>query len=414
MFKNLYENYLYTICLKDNIYNIELKKSRSGGYKNIFVFNNNMKYSQVIVENKTNFEIFLKQKGFEKFKQKIKQNEQQILKIYEQSNNYFSVEIDNKLYYLNLNETGQKQLKKNLYQLIEKDKISTKIIFFIKSFNHNIFSKSKSLMNIIRPNFNNLKFNFSKDKYIKINFLINHINISIISQNKQERKEIVLLFINNFQCGAKLLTSKLYSRYKIKLNAKISNLEAYNLLNNNNSYICLNSSSPLINIYSELNYEPKKNLITVFELVNEFGDIKLNITPKFLEEIYNFVLNIYENTVLYKKKISNIFLAKNLDTDLLLLDLQNNYYYRSNPLNIIINGIILSGVKIRFKLKKEGIDSLPKIIKDSINYFKCFPFFDIGKETKAILSQIELQGPFKDIKSLFDEIKINIITQLST
>ena len=246
MFKNLYENYLYTICLKDNIYNIELKKSRSGGYKNIFVFNNNMKYSQVIVENKTNFEIFLKQKGF---KQKIKQNEQQILKIYEQSNNYFSVEIDNKLYYLNLNETGQKQLKKNLYQLIEKDKISTKIIFFIKSFNHNIFSKSKSLMNIIRPNFNNLKFNFSKDKYIKINFLINHINISIISQNKQERKEIVLLFINNFQCGAKLLTSKLYSRYKIKLNAKISNLETYNLLNNNNSYICLNSSSPLINIY---------------------------------------------------------------------------------------------------------------------------------------------------------------------
>ena len=334
MFKNLYENYLYTICLKDNIYNIELKKSRSGGYKNIFVFNNNMKYSQVIVENKTNFEIFLKQKGFEKFKQKIMQNEQQILKIYEQSNNYFSVEIDNKLYYLNLNETGQKQLKKNLYQLFEKDKISTKIIFFIKSFNHNIFSKSKSLMNIIRPNFNNLKFNFSEDKYIKINFLINHINISIISQNKQERKEIVLLFINNFQCGAKLLTSKLYSRYKIKLNAKISNLETYNLLNNNNSYICLNSSSPLINIYSELNYEPKKILITVFELVNEFGDIKLNITPKFLEEIYNFVLNIYENTVLYKKKISNIFLAKNLDTDLLLLDLQNNYYYRSNPLNI--------------------------------------------------------------------------------
>ena len=195
MFKNLYENYLYTICLKDNIYNIELKKSRSGGYKNIFVFNNNMKYSQVIVENKTNFEIFLRQKGLEIFKQKIKQNEQQILKIYEQSNNYFSVEIDNKLYYLNLNETGQKQLKKNLYQLIEKDKISTKIIFFIKSFNHNIFSKSKSLMNIIRPNFNNLKFNFSKDKYIKINFLINYINISIISQNKQERKEIVLLFI---------------------------------------------------------------------------------------------------------------------------------------------------------------------------------------------------------------------------
>jgi len=74
----------------------------------------------------------------------------------------------------------------------------------------------------------------------------------------------------------------------------------------------------------------------------------------------------------------------------------------------------LSGVKIRFKIKKEGIESLPKIIIDSINYFKCFPFFDIGKETKAILSRIELQGPFKDITSLLDELKMNIITQLST
>ena len=57
---------------------------------------------------------------------------------------------------------------------------------------------------------------------------------------------------------------------------------------------------------------------------------------------------------------------------------------------------------------------MPKLIVDSINYFKCFPFFDIGRETKAILSKIELQGPFKDIKSLLDEIKMNIITQLST
>ena len=418
MFKNLYENYSYTICLKDKIYNIELKKAQNGGYKNIFVFNNNMNYSKVIVENKTNFEIFIKQKRFEKLKQKIKQNEQQILKIYAQVNKTFSAEIDNKLYFFNLNEIGQKQLKNNLYQFIEKDKISTKIIFYIKTLDHNVMAKSKSLMDLIQPNINNLKFNFNKDKYIKINLLINHINVSIINQNKQERKEIVLLFINNFQCGIKLLTSKLYSKYKMKLNIKISNLESYNLLSNNNiPYLCLNTTSPLINIYSELIYEPKKNSITVFELVNELGDIKINITPSFLQEMYNFVQNIYENTDIYRKKISNIFLAKNLDTDLSLLDLQNVYNYKSislMPLTIIINKIILSGAKIRFKLKKEGIDSLPKSIIDNINYWKMFPFFDIGKETKAVISQIELEGPFKDIKYLYEEIKINVITQLST
>jgi hypothetical protein len=147
--------------------------------------------------------------------------------------------------------------------------------------------------------------------------------------------------------------------------------------------------------------------------VSEFGDIKLNITPIFLQEIYNFVQNIYESVGIYMKQKSPIFLSSNLN-NLDSLYSQNCYNYYKIPLTIIINKIILSGVKIRFKIKKEGIESLPKIIIDSINYFKCFPFFDIGKETKAILSGIELQGPFKDITSLLDELKMNIITQLST
>ena len=413
MLENLSENFLYTICLKGNIYNIEIKKSNNEGYKNVFIFNNNSKYFQVLVENKTNYEIIVKQKTFEKFKQKIKNGEKQILKIYDQTNKNFSAEIDNKLYFFNLNETGQKLLKKNLFLFIEKDRISIKIIFFIKSLYQSSFQKSKSLMNLIQPNFSNLKFNFHKDKYIKINLLLNNISISIISQTKKERKEIVLAFIKDFQSGIKLLSLKSHSKYKIKLNTKISSFEAYNLLSINNSYLCLNNTSPLINIYSELIYDLSKTKISIFELVSEFGDIKLNITPIFLQEIYNFVQNIYESVGIYMKQNSPIFLSSNLN-NLDSLYSQNCYNYYKIPLTIIINKIILSGVKIRFKLKKEGIESLPKIIIDSINYFKCFPFFDIGKETKAILSRIELQGPFKDITSLLDELKMNIITQLST
>ena len=413
MLDNISENSLLTICLKDNIYNIEIKKSRNNRYKNIFIFNNNLKNTQILVENKTNYEIILKQKKFEKLKQKINKFEKQSLKIYEQNNKNFSAEIDNKLYFFNLNETGQKQIKKNLYLIIENDRITTKIIFFAKSITQNILvQKSKSLMNLIQPNYNNIKLNFNKDKYTKINLLVNRINVSIISQNKKERKEIVLLFINNFQCGIKLTSSKSHSKYKIKLNTKIASLEIYNLLTSNNPCLCINTSSPLINLYSELIYDLNKNKITIYELVNEFGDIKLNITPLFLQEIYNFVENIYENTDIYKKNVDNYFLEsyKNIN----LINKQNNYNNNHIPLVIIINKAILSGIKIKFKLKKEGIETLPKLIVDSINYFKCFPFFDIGRETKAILSKIELQGPFKDIKSLLDEIKMNIITQLST
>ena len=415
LFDNLHVNPSHTICLKGNIYNIEIKKAEKGGYKNIFVFNNNLKNSQVIVENKSNYEIIIKQKSFEKFKQKIKKYEKQILKIYDQTNRNFSAEIDNKLYYFNLNETGQKLLIKNLYLYIEKEKVDIKVVFQEKSTNKNLFPKSKSEMNIIQPNFINLKFNFNRDKYVKINILLNHINISIISQNKLERKEIILLFINDFQCGMKLLKSKKQNKYKIKLNTKISSLESYNLLNNTNTTLITNTSSPLINIYSELIYELDKNKITVFELINAIGNIKCNITPGFLQEIYNFVQNIYENTDIYMKNINKIFLLKNLD-NLNKTNMNNNYInnYQENPLSIIINKIAISGVKILFKLKKEGMETLPNTILDSINYFKCFPFFELGRETKAILKKIELQGPFKDIKSLYEEIKINIITQLST
>ena len=413
-FEALPGNSLFTICIKGNIYNVSIKKSEKGEYKNVFVLDNSLKNSQVIVENKTKYEIILKQKTHEKLKQNIKKYEQQILKIYDQTNKNFSAEIDNKLYYFNLNETGQKQLKKNLFIYIEKEKTPKKIIFYSKNITQNLIPKSKSLMNLVQQNEKNLKLNFNKDKYIKINILLNNITISLITQKKEERKEIVLIFIKDFQSGIKVLTSKSHVKYRIKLNTKINSLEIYNLLNNNNLHLCENTISPLINVYSELVYEYNKNKITILDLVSEMGDIKLNLTPAFLQEIYNFVQNIFKNIYPYTKKIDTIFLSQNDNN--LSKSIQNTYRYNYNdsPLLITINNITLSGIKVRFKLKKEGIELLPKDLIDTINYLKYFPFFDIGKETKAILKKIELQGPYKDIKSLYEEIKMNIITQLST
>ena len=93
-----------------------------------------------------------------------------------------------------------------------------------------------------------------------------------------------------------------------------------------------------------------------------------------------------------------------------------NIGYNNNfhPFSILIEEISLSGIKIRFKINKEGLDALPKIIIDFINYLKCFPFFAIDKETKAIINKIYFEGPFKDINILLDKIKLNIFTQLST
>ena len=122
--------------------------------------------------------------------------------------------------------------------------------------------------------------------------------------------------------------------------------------------------------------------------------------------------SIYEHKDIYSKKVDKIFLNKN-NLNSYNLKANYNYNYHQFPLSLVIKKITISGAKIVFKLKKEGIETLPNEILNAINYFKYFPFFDIGKETKAIISKIELQGSYNDIKSLYEEIKMNIIAQLS-
>jgi hypothetical protein len=426
MFANLSLNSFYTVCIKEKLYNVEVRRAKQG-YKDIFIFDNNLNHSQVVVENRTNFDIYLNQKQYERHKQEIKKNETQILKIYEQTNQNFSVQIDNKLYYLNFNEIGKKQIINNLYLNIVKIRNTKKIIFYIyNTKDYDYIQKSKSDIDLPKISYNKLKMNFKSNQFIKINIIVNHINISIISQNKKEkiqnndkcgyyyeRNEIALLFINDFQCGVILSSKKdIFPNkniYEIKLNTIISNFEIYDLLTNNNSisYMLINSSSPLINVYSEMNYDLDKNRVKIDELINKIGDIRLNITPVFLQQLYNFIDNIIINIKSHYKMVDKLFLRKSKYT--------NNYIESINnsPMLIIIDKIEISKIKIVFKLKKEGLDALPKLIIDAINYLKCFPFFAIDKETKAILEPISLKGPFKDINKLLNNIKRLIITQLS-
>ena len=431
MFDNLSLNSLYTICIKENLYNVEVRKSKNG-YKDIFIFNNNLKYSQVVVENRTNFDIYLKQKKYEKYKQEVKKNETQILKIYEQTSQNFSVQIDNKLYYLNFNEIGKKQIVNNLYLNIFKIRNTKKLVFYIYNIKDDLTQKSKSVIDLPKISYNNLKMNFKSNKFIKINIILNHINISIIGGNKTqyindnnnnkccyERKEIALLFINDFQCGVILSSKKDIlpnnNIYQIKLKIIISNFEIYDLLtsnNNNISCLCINASSPLLDLYSEINYDFDKNRIKFIELINKVGDIRLNIAPVFLQELYNFIKNIIINVKYHNKIVDKIFIMKNKNMDCHITNINNNKYLYK-PFSLVIDKFEVSGIKIRFKLKKEGLDTLPKLILDAINYLKCFPFFKIDKETKAILGKISLIGPFKDIKILLNNIKMLIITQLS-
>ena len=79
--------------------------------------------------------------------------------------------------FLDLNEIGEKQMKNNLYLNIEKERNSKKLTFYINSSEDDNFQKSKSVLNLPKVSYNNLKIKFHSGNFIKINIILNQINI---------------------------------------------------------------------------------------------------------------------------------------------------------------------------------------------------------------------------------------------
>ena len=95
---NTLKSGIYTFNSMNEFYNLEIKDSVSEGNISIFVTEANLTTAKIVVINKTDIQIEIFQNKFEKFKQKIKENDSQILIIHDQIFTDFNAVINGKNY----------------------------------------------------------------------------------------------------------------------------------------------------------------------------------------------------------------------------------------------------------------------------------------------------------------------------
>ena len=82
LIKFKFEIGVYTLSTFEETFNIEIRKNPSNGCLDVFVIQNNLENSKIIMENLSEELINIYQKGYEKYMQILDVNQKQTLKIY--------------------------------------------------------------------------------------------------------------------------------------------------------------------------------------------------------------------------------------------------------------------------------------------------------------------------------------------
>ena len=82
---------IFTFCIENTIFNIEVKESNTSELYDIFVVESNLENAKIVVENMTDSNFIITQDKFDRFRQILNKNDKQILKIYDQDINCFII-----------------------------------------------------------------------------------------------------------------------------------------------------------------------------------------------------------------------------------------------------------------------------------------------------------------------------------
>ena len=386
---------IFTFCIENIIFNIEVKESNISKVYDIFVVESNFDNAKVVVENLTNSNFIITQEGYEDFRQILSQNEKQILKIYDQNYNYFIIKDSqmNQTYRFSFSSFKKEQYTKEINNLI-----------FIKESN----GMKMKLTIINKENFSTINNTLMN---IGIKLRIDQIFISIICDNEYkdkklrnyERHELSLIHVNKAIINFNLEHySGLLDNDKIIFKFLLGNLSVYNQISKYGKYsvVFKNISEQMCFMESEIiNYKNSSmSYINQFKL--NTAKLKLNIDPNFIEEIINFGKNMLYRMEIINFNVDDIFLHSDRNEK---TKKRCENYLKENSLYFGIN-FIFPEIDVTFELNDLGLNELLKEKMKAPQYLIWLGSGLVGKEHNIFLKIPILNSHLGSMKSLIEKI----------
>jgi hypothetical protein len=285
---------IYTLTTNDYTFNLEIKKNPVNGCLEVYVVENNIENSEIILENLTNKDIGIYQSKFDNNIQILEPKEKQALKRYDFWSYDFTAQVGNCIQEFNIKHNEKNNGKtiqfNDILMLIEENGNKAKATFYLIE------------------KYNNLKTNIIKTT---CNLNINEIFLSIIGDNEfqdlklknYQRDEIMLFHFSDFALSLNIEEkSGLLNRDYIKTNFYLEALQIYNQISKIGKFSCVlgNETSPFIKLENDIDYYKNLNIININKQQIVVGKLNLGIDPLFIGDLFNFFDNI-----LYRMNITN-------------------------------------------------------------------------------------------------------------
>ena len=350
LIKFRFKNGIYTLTTNDDFtFNLEIRQNPSNGCIDVFVIENNINNSQILLENLTHEGICISQKDFDQFTQILGSGETQTLKVFDYYNKEFTIQTPNTAKIVKLN---------NIEENVKKIDLSNNIMLLIEANGQKI----KATFYIIEK-YKKLKSTLLYNNYI---IYINKIYISLISDNEYpdtklinyKRNELLLFFLSGFSFFINVESTKgILNKDFINSKFILNTFQIYNQISQKGKFSCIldNKTSPFFYIDNEINFFKKLKIAKIEKQNIQIGEIDLGIDPEFINEIFKFFDNILYRMNITNFNVHKIFLeGKENDPEKIIK--------KYNNASILINAIKLTypELNIDFELSKIGLNNLLK------------------------------------------------------
>jgi len=336
----------YTLSTENYTFNLEIKENPSNGSIEVYVVENNINNSHIILENLSDEGISIYQKNYEQnYIQLLFPKDTQTLKLYDYNSLEFYVQIGESIKIVKFGSMKETKIEINnrTMLLIEDNGIKIKGTFYLIEKYNNL--KTTSIFKNFIININNIYISMIGDNEYSDTKLINY-----------QRKELLLFYFSDFSLALNIRRTEGHlNKDYIKSYLKLNSFKIYNQTNNIGNFPCVfsHTTSPFIDLYNEISFYKELKIVKIEDQRIIVGNIELGIDPQFIIELFNFFDNI-----LYRMKVTNFNVHK-----IFLLEkdnIQKQLIKKFNKGDILINATYLSYPKlnIEFELSKIGLNQL--------------------------------------------------------